>query len=413
MFKFISISAIKQQLKTWFKFWHFILLVLILLIGSMLSMYVGQSEDVEMRQNLITYAKTIENTVDWQPLLTAINSPPAQINLADLKAVETQLNKACKANRDCHFIYLLYGDKQQVKFLLDASPQPASEISQLGEVFVETTDQLKRAMRTKKMLLEGPVTDHWGTWVSARVPITSTIKSPLFVTLNIDVDAARWRQRIWGKILVPIISMLIFSGILLWFIWQNRAREKLLEQMFNSTSVLSDLANNDALTGLPNRRLLEDRMTQALKAGRRTRHIVAVLFLDLDYFKEVNDKHGHDVGDQLLKSVASRLTDLLRIEDTVARIGGDEFIVLLPRLKDEKQARLIADKIVLGFDKPFVLDDKVLQLGVSMGIAMYPKHGVNPKNLIRRADNAMYAAKRQGRNCYIVYDASMEEAEQG
>jgi diguanylate cyclase (GGDEF)-like protein len=402
-------QAVQSQLNTWFKSWYLILLVLILFIGSLLSVYVGRSQDAEMRQNLITYANTIEKTVDWLPLVNATNKPLGQIDPAELKAVETQLNKACKANRDCHFIYLLYGDQQQIKFLLDASPQPASEISKLGEVFEESTDALKLAMKTKKVLIEGPVSDHWGTWVSVRLPITPTIDAPLFVTLNIDADAGSWNKRIINKMLIPIISMLIFSGILLWLIWQNRAREKLLEQMFNSTSVLTGLANNDALTGLPNRRLLEDRMTQALKSARRSKHIVAVLFLDLDHFKAVNDSHGHNIGDKLLKNVAARLVDLLRVEDTIARIGGDEFIVLLPRMKDEKEVRMIAEKIVEGFKKPFTLGDKVLQLGASVGIAMYPKHALTPKNLIRLADSAMYSAKRQGRSCYAVYHESMEK----
>jgi diguanylate cyclase (GGDEF)-like protein len=408
MFKPSPLEAIQRQFNTWFKSWYFILLLLILLIGSILTVYVGRSQDAEMRQNLITYAKTIEKTVDWQPLINVINTPPEQINPADLKAVELQLNNACKANRDCHFIYLLYADKQQVKFLLDASPQPASEVSKMGEVFEEATDSLKNAMKVKRTFIEGPVTDHWGTWVSVRVPITATENAPLFLSLNIDADAANWNKRIFNKVIVPIVSMLIFSGILLWLIWQNRAREKLLEQMFNSTSVLSNLANNDPLTGLPNRRLLEDRMTQALKAAKRSRHVVAVMFLDLDHFKAVNDTHGHAVGDKLLKKVASHLVELLRVEDTVARIGGDEFIILLPRLKDDMQAIVIAEKIVTGFAKPFKLGDLQLQLGASLGIALYPQHGLNPKNLIKQADSAMYSAKRQGRGRYEIYTASMD-----
>ncbi len=402
-------QAIQSQLNTWFKSWYLILLVLILVIGSMLTVYVARSQDAEMRQNLITYANTIEKTVDWQPLVSAISMPPEQIRPADLKAIETQLNNACKANRDCHFIYLLYSDKRQVKFLLDASPQDPSEISRLGDVFDEASDALKQSFTTKKILIEGPLADRWGTWVSVRMPVNATKDAPLFVTLNIDAEAKHWNSRIINKMLVPIITMLIFSGILGWLIWQNRAREKLLEHMFNSTSVLTSLANNDALTGLPNRRLLEDRMTQALKSARRSKQIVAVLFLDLDHFKAVNDTHGHNVGDKLLKSVAARLVDLLRVEDTIARIGGDEFIVLLPRIKDEKEVRMIAEKIVDGFTKPFTLGDKVLQLGASVGISMYPQHALTPKNLIKQADSAMYSAKRQGRSCYAIYSREMEK----
>jgi diguanylate cyclase (GGDEF)-like protein len=356
--------------------------------------------------NLTTYANTIERSIDWKPFAEVLNTDPAQLKPADLSIMEAQLNAACKANSQCHFIYLLYLDQDEVKFLLDASPQPPSEISQLQEVFAEATDALKRALLHKKTLVEGPVTDHWGTWVSARVPVKSTVGSDHFVMLNIDVAVTGWQSRVIKKALVPIIFTLIFSGILLWFIWQSRQKEEQLAELFSSTSKLVVYANNDDLTGLPNRRLLEDRMTQAQKTAKRTQSAVAVLFLDLDHFKAVNDAHGHAVGDQLLKLVAERLTHLLRAEDTVARVGGDEFVVLLPDLQDDKQAIVAAEKIVSELIKPFIVADNVLQLGASVGIALFPQHSENLHDLIRLADNAMYAAKRQGRNCYAIYNDS-------
>jgi diguanylate cyclase (GGDEF)-like protein len=163
------------------------------------------------------------------------------------------------------------------------------------------------------------------------------------------------------------------------------------------------MANNDALTGLPNRRLLEDRMAQALKEASRAQQMVAVLFLDLDYFKVVNDTHGHVIGDQLLKSVGERLTDLLRAEDTVARIGGDEFVILLPKLNDEQQLVATAEKVISELALPFHIANQTLQVGVSIGIALYPQHDDSPSKLIKLADDAMYVAKRLGRNCYHVY----------
>jgi diguanylate cyclase (GGDEF)-like protein len=382
------------------------LLILTLLVGTLLTFYVGRAQDEEMRDNLTTYANTIERSIDWKPFATVLNTDPKQLTPADLKSMEAQLNAACKANRDCHFIYLLYLDQDQVKFMLDASPQPPSEISKLEEVFVEATDALKRALLQQKALVEGPVTDRWGTWVSARVPVKLTINSNYFVMLNIDVAVTGWQSRIFKKTLVPIIFTLLFSGILFWFVWQSRQKEQQLAELFNSTSKLRAFANNDDLTGLPNRRLLEDRMAQAQKTAKRTQSVVAILFLDLDHFKAVNDVHGHDVGDQLLKLVAERLTQLLRAEDTVARVGGDEFVVLLPDLSDEKQAIVAAEKIVSELVKPFIVANHVLQLGASVGIAIYPDHDADLNNLIKFADSAMYAAKRQGRNCYVIYNGS-------
>ena len=402
-FKSITLHALKEQAKAW----HWLLLALTLLVGSLLTYYVMYSEDAEMRDDLITYANTIERSIDWRPFENVLNTNPNNITQSDLSGMNVQLNDACKANRDCHFIYLLYMEKSDVKFLLDASPQPASEISKLAEVFVEATEPLKGAMLHERPLVEGPVTDHWGTWVSARVPVKITLKGNHFAMLNIDVAATGWHSRIYKKALVPIVFTLIFSGILLWFVRKNREREQQYATLFDTTSELTQIANNDELTGLPNRRLLEDRMAQALKTAGRTRQIVAVLFLDLDYFKIVNDTYGHPIGDQLLRLVATRLKGLLRAEDTVARIGGDEFVILLSNLTSDLQAITLAEKVVKVLTEPFQLSGKSLSIGVSVGVALYPEHDTNEKNLIRHADNAMYAAKRQGRSCYALYRDSL------
>lgn len=287
--------------------------------------------------------------------------------------------------------------------MLAASPQPASEISKLGDVFVEATDELKQAMQLQQAFVEDPVTDHWGTWVSVRMPIKSDAIPPNFYMLNVDVAVNNWNTRILKAIIAPVASTLIFLGILGGFIYQARKREKLLAQLYNSTTALSEIANNDALTGLPNRRLLEDRMMQALKAAKRSDDIVAVLFLDLDFFKTINDTYGYAAGDELLKLAATRLSNLLRSEDTVARIGGDEFVILLPTLADAEQAIIAADKLVKALAKPFTLAQQTVQLAVSVGIALYPQHADEPSDLINRADIAMYAAKRKGRNCHAIY----------
>lgn len=398
-FKSITLRALQEQAKAW----HWLLLALTLLVGSSLTYYVIHSEDAEMRDDLITYANTIERSIDWRPFENVLNTNPNNITQSDLSGMNVQLNDACRANRDCHFIYLLYIEKSDVKFLLDASPQPASEISKLAEVFVEATEPLKEAMLHERPLVEGPITDHWGTWVSARAPVKITLKGNHFAMLNIDVAATGWHSRIYKKALVPIVFTLIFSGILLWFVRKNSEREQQYAALFNTTSELTKIANNDELTGLPNRRLLEDRMAQAIKTASRTRQIVAVLFLDLDFFKIVNDTYGHPVGDQLLKLVATRLKGLLRAEDTVARIGGDEFVILLSNLTSDLQAITMAEKVVKVLTEPFQLSGKSLNIGVSVGVALYPEHDINEKNLIRHADNAMYAAKRQGRSCYALY----------
>ena len=402
MIKFTDITPLFRNSKLW----YFILLIITLVIGILFTVHVKNAEDAEMRENLITYGNTIEQSIDWKPFASTLNTKPVDIKLEDLMELNAQLKRACEANKDCHFIYLLYPDKQDVKFLLDSSPQPDSEISHITEIFVEATSALKKVMLSRTPIVEGPITDHWGTWVSARVPVKITANTENFVMLNIDVAAKNWNQRILNKSIIPMIFTLIFIVILLGLIFQNRRTENLLAQLFSSTSELSELANNDALTGLPNRRLLDDRMGQAIKAAKRSKGMVAVMFLDIDHFKAVNDSHGHDVGDQLLKIVADRLSQLLRIDDTIARIGGDEFVVLLPKVMDMLEVREVAEKIISELMRPFYVGDIELHIGGSIGIAFYPKDDSNPKNLIKYADSAMYVAKRQGRNGYAVYSDS-------
>jgi diguanylate cyclase (GGDEF)-like protein/PAS domain S-box-containing protein len=166
-------------------------------------------------------------------------------------------------------------------------------------------------------------------------------------------------------------------------------------------------ANFDALTDLPNRFLSMDRLTQLINEGKRSKKRIAVLFLDLDDFKKINDSLGHEAGDQLLIQAASRLKDTVRIGDTVGRLGGDEFIVLLGGLKEPTDARSMAENLLSRFRAPFLLNDRELFLTVSVGIALYPDDGDTPVELLRNADTAMYHSKDHGRNMYHYFTDAM------
>jgi len=169
------------------------------------------------------------------------------------------------------------------------------------------------------------------------------------------------------------------------------------------------LAFYDPLTGLPNRRLLSDRLQQAISQAHRARGQVAMLFVDLDKFKPVNDRYGHAAGDVLLGLVAQRLLACVRESDTVARLGGDEFVLLLPDIRETQDAVLVAGKIHAQLRLPFALPGAVaVCLSSSTGIAIYPVHGNNEAELSRSADVAMYAAKADGRDCFLVYAPEME-----
>ncbi|HEX7263735.1 MAG TPA: PAS domain S-box protein [Candidatus Dormibacteraeota bacterium] len=167
------------------------------------------------------------------------------------------------------------------------------------------------------------------------------------------------------------------------------------------TDALEYQALHDALTGLPNRSLFGDRLRQALLSARRNQRMFGVLLLDLDRFKDINDALGHDRGDSLLQEVTARLRGVLRATDTIARLGGDEFAVLTIDAKHPDDVVSTARKILASLDGPFAIGDQMVETGASIGIALYPVHGDDPGTLLRRADVAMYVAKRSGGGCSL------------
>ncbi len=166
---------------------------------------------------------------------------------------------------------------------------------------------------------------------------------------------------------------------------------------------LEYLANFDTLTGLPNRRLFFDRMEQSLLNAKRQKHMVGLLYLDLDRFKGVNDSFGHAVGDLLLRETAARLTESLRLSDTAARMGGDEFTVILTKITETADAAIVARRIVDNLSKPFFLENHEVSIGVSIGIGIYPIDGEDADVLLKKADTAMYRAKGTGSNLFRYF----------
>lgn len=157
------------------------------------------------------------------------------------------------------------------------------------------------------------------------------------------------------------------------------------------------LANHDALTGLPNRRLLEDRLEQAMEMARRSGRQVAVQFIDLDRFKPINDRLGHRTGDLLLQAVALRLRGLLRAVDTVSRVGGDEFVIVQPEMNSATAAAHAAQRVLAALAQVYCIEEHELYVTPSIGIAMFPAHGESTETLLSAADTAMYHAKKVGR----------------
>jgi len=170
---------------------------------------------------------------------------------------------------------------------------------------------------------------------------------------------------------------------------------------------MAHLAQHDSLTDLPNRLLLNDRLNQALALAHRNDQRLALLFLDLDRFKSINDSLGHAIGDRLLQSVAERLVTCVRSSDTVSRQGGDEFVILLPQVTQPADAVVAAQKILLALSTPYRIDRQDLQLAASIGIVIYPEDGTEADTLLKHADLAMYRAKESGRNTYRFFEPDM------
>jgi len=189
-------------------------------------------------------------------------------------------------------------------------------------------------------------------------------------------------------------------------------RHRMLEQLEQARRVEHYVATHDVLTQLPNRQLFHDRLSQALADARRNHRKLAVLFLDLDRFKPVNDTLGHAAGDRLLRAVAQRLTGCLRQSDTAARLGGDEFTIILTRVNEPDDAARVAAKILASLSEPFVLDGFELVVTASVGISVFPGDGADNDTLIKNADAAMYRAKANGKNAYQFYLPAMNDKAQ-
>ncbi len=236
---------------------------------------------------------------------------------------------------------------------------------------------------------------------------------PLAVVVGLSVDeqlagTRREARSYWwragaGSLVVIVLTVLL--GRMSWQLTQSRLREG--EIKLEHAKRVEYLAYHDALTGLPNRSMFSKLLSQSLSEAHRYGRQLAVAFLDLDRFKQINDTLGHEAGDQLLRDVAKRLRLCVRESDSVARLGGDEFVVLLPELSDLKDAGVIAEKILAAIAKPFTLIGHEFRVTASIGISAYPIDGQDEQTLTKNADVAMYQAKSEGKNNFQFYAESL------
>jgi diguanylate cyclase (GGDEF)-like protein len=217
-----------------------------------------------------------------------------------------------------------------------------------------------------------------------------------------DAQIYLWRAGVGSGLFILLATIL---GRMSWQLSRARVREN--EAKLTHALRVEYLAYHDGLTALPNRSLFNKLLSQAVSQAQRYDKQLAVAFIDLDRFKQINDTLGHEAGDQLLKEVANRLRACLRESDTVARLGGDEFVVLLTELEEEKYAATVAEKLITTIAKPFVLLGQEFRVTASIGISTYPRDGSDEQTLTKNADIAMYQAKEDGKNNFQFYSAKL------
>ncbi|MGQ0558815.1 MAG: putative bifunctional diguanylate cyclase/phosphodiesterase [Sphingosinicella sp.] len=227
-----------------------------------------------------------------------------------------------------------------------------------------------------------------------------------FATVSIARDSTvtgiQLFETIWPIALTSAVAVVLVMSFL------YRSLVDLVKELEEREATAQHLALHDQLTNLANRALLEDRLTQALTRHRRTGEQVALLMLDLDRFKQVNDTLGHNAGDQLVQEVGERLRGLVRETDTVARIGGDEFAIVQANPKGEADVRRLCERIINVIRKPFVIGDREARVGVSIGAVFASKEMSESSELLRKADITMYRAKAAGRDCFRIFTEAMD-----
>ena len=254
---------------------------------------------------------------------------------------------------------------------------------------------------------------------SRRIFITLLLSIICVLTGVVSADLAGWHvsathPHSWGQ-LINVVSIL---GVTAFFVWlmasdlrQAMARlESDNQRILESHAKIEVLAHRDSLTNLPNRALAKDRLSQILSMAKRNGSMAAVLFLDIDNFKTINDSLGHSAGDQLLCLVADRLTASVRESDTVSRQGGDEFLILLGQVEDEEAVSQATIKIIQQLSVPVMINGVEVLVTGSLGISMFPRDGVDEESLLKNADMAMYSAKEAGRNGFKFFDAEMNNS---
>ena len=501
-------------------------LIFVTFIGVVSVLFVANLSDKKMRSELLAQAEIAAHSINIEKILS-LSGSKNDLDRADYQRIKSQLQQIRKLRDKYKFIYLM-GQTQDksVFFFVDSQSVESKDYAPPGLIYKEVSDAYLHVFDTAKEAVVGPITDRWGTSVTALIPLKNPHTGKTIAVLGMDITAGNWNNSIllYSTIPFAIIMLFIISIILLVLKkrstlsyveseerhkqffenapigiihYDNRGtvtdvndamisilgsshdevvgisvddlqnkvladavskslegkaghyegeytsitgsrtsiikadlmpiihngkvssgvaiaediseQKKIHKNLLEQKKKLKHLAHHDALTDLPNRLLFDDRLEQSILKSKRSGKSTAVLFIDLDHFKEINDSLGHKVGDKVLKAVTERLNAILRREDTLARLGGDEFTVVMGGLNQGQNASLLAQKILEALSLPFMIEEHELYVSSSIGISLYPEDGTSAQDLLKYADAAMYKAKDEGRNNFQFYSAEMTE----
>ncbi len=393
--------ALKHKLHLWKLQWWYLYAIAILLglvIGGWLTYATVHAEDVEKRSELLQIIQSTEQALDWQVVeqqsLTNLN-----METPEWQTFRTKLQGVCSVTPHCKWLYITYMDGEgNIREIISTLNEGDEDYAQPNTIYQDMTPEYQAHFKTHDNLVEGPTKDDWGVWVSAVVMHKSPNVDGKYFSIGMDIDARNWQFEVYRAAILPLMATVAYLVLIFYLLIKNFFEHQENHLLKNKAEHFYAEASNDRLTGLVNRSLFEDRLKLTSHSAKRASTAFAVLFMDLDGFKAVNDNFGHEVGDEVLKIVANRISETVRSEDTAARFGGDEFALLVPKVLYRQQVAVIANKIINAIQVPMVINGTAHQLGISIGYAIVPHDTDDITQVVKMADEAMYFAKKQGKN---------------
>ena len=408
MLTIIAVTTILTQLYAWIRVPELTVQVggvdhvaRIILYGTaiILALYVNRTYSYRLKEN--------EDQVRFQQMISHISADFVTVTAANLdEKIKLMLQRSGDYYRvDRAYLFLFSEDQRLMTYthewcqdgikpaigvvdslLADSFPWWVNQVRQQEVVHIPDVAQLPPEATPERQLLQSK---HIRSLLS--IPLVNRGRVLGFLGFDAVRSVKTWREERHG--MLKVLANLVSDALM----------------KVESEKVINYMAYYDALTGLPNRTLLKDRLDQAIPLAMRTATHIGVMFIDLDSFKNVNDTMGHEGGDDLLRQVAHNFSSSVRQYDTVARFGGDEFLIIIPQLSRLEDLRKVADKIMATFTKPIIIKEQEFFVTASAGIAVFPVDGDSSETLIKNADLAMYTSKKEGKNRYTLCSPDMKE----